>query len=185
MPATAAVAIGLGALFSLGVKFVRDVLHATDTQFGVLVALFGIGAAVGLGLLQLRKARDELAATRLGVAALGVIVGAFSLAPALGFAFLGAVAFGAAASWTLASGMGVLQSQLDGRERVLAFTVFHVVIRCGLAAAAIGAGVAGDAVRHVKLPVFGTLPGVRLVLLCSGVLVFLSAARVSLRSIER
>src|SRR5256714_13878337 len=86
---------------------------------------------------------DRLRATQLGVAALGCIVAAFSLAPAIGLAFVGAILFGAAAAWTLASGMGALQSELDGPERILAFAVFHIVVRSGLAAAAIGAGAAG------------------------------------------
>jgi hypothetical protein len=88
--------------------------------------------------------------------------------------------FGAAAAWTLASGMGALQSELDGQERILAFAVFHIVIRSGLAAAAIGAGAAGELVGNVRWPVVGTLEPSRLVLLCSGVFVFLSAFRVRL-----
>jgi MFS family permease len=185
MPATVAVAAGLGALFSLGVRFVREVLDATDAQFGVLIALFGVGAAGGLGLLQTRRGLDEIVATRLGVAALGIIVGAFSLAPALGFAFLGALAFGAGAAWTLASGMGALQSHLDGPARVLAFTAFHVVIRSALAVSALAAGVAGDVVDDVHWPVVGSLEGTRVVLLCSGLLVLVSSTRVSLRGRER
>ena len=102
---------------------------------------------------------------------LGAIVAAFSLAPFIGLAFVGAAAFGAAAAWTLASGMGALQSRLEGNERVLAFSAFHVVIRCGLAVAAIGAGVAGELVDGVRLadrrharagaigPVLGGHPG--------------------------
>ena len=43
-PAAAVVAFGLGALFSLGVVWVREVLGASDTQFGLLVACFGMGA---------------------------------------------------------------------------------------------------------------------------------------------
>ncbi len=180
LPATIAVGLGLGSLFSLGVSFVKDVLHASDAQFGVLIALFGVGAALGLVLLQREHSMDEIKATRWGVAALGIIVGAFSLAPALGFAFLGAIAFGAAAAFTLSSGMGALQSHSDGPERVLAFTAFHVVIRAGLAVAAIVAGAAGDLVDAVHWPVVGTVAGTRIVLLCSGVLVLLSAARVTL-----
>src|SRR2546423_4462838 len=126
--------------------------------------------------------RDRLRATQLGVAALGCIVAAFSLAPAIGLAFVGAILFGAAAAWTLASGMGALQSELDGQERILAFAVFHIVIRSGLAAAAIGAGAAGELVGKVHWPVLGTLEASRVVLLCSGVLVFLSASRVRLGS---
>jgi MFS family permease len=182
MPATVAVAVGLGALFSLGIVFVRQVLGASNAEFGVLVALFGIGAAVGLGLLQSRRGLDQLLATRLGVAALGIIVGAFSLSPAIGFAFLGAVAFGAGAAWTLASGMGALQSALDGQLRIVAFAAFHTVIRFGLALSAIGAGAAAEFVGRVRWPVVGTLEPTRLVLLCSGVVVFLSASRVRIRS---
>jgi MFS family permease len=181
MPATIAVALGLGALFSLGIVFVRDVLHATDAEFGVLVALFGVGAGVGLWLLQRAKQLDQLHATRLGVAALGGIVAGFSLSPAIGFAFLGATAFGAAAAWTLASGMGALQSTLDGQERIIAFAAFHIVIRSGLAVAAVAAGAAGELVNGVRWPAVGRLEPSRLVLLCSGLLVLLSASRVRVR----
>jgi MFS family permease len=184
LPATIAVGLGLGSLFSLGVKFVKDVLHASDAQFGVLIALFGVGAALGLVLLQREHEMDEIKATRWGVAALGIIVGGFSLAPALGFAFLGAIAFGAAAAFTLSSGMGALQSHSDGPERVLAFTAFHVVIRAGLAVAAIVAGAAGDLVESVHWPVVGTVAGTRIVLLGSGVVVLLSSARVRLRGTD-
>ena len=180
LPATVAVALGLGALFSLGIDFVRKVLHASDAQFGVLVALFGVGAGIGLFLIQQAHALDQLRATQIGVAALGIIVGFFSLAPAIALAFVGAILFGAGAAWTLASGMGVLQSRLEGQERILAFAVFHIVIRSGLAAAAIGAGAAGEFVGSVHWPVVGTLEPSRLVLLCSGVVVFISAARVRL-----
>jgi predicted MFS family arabinose efflux permease len=178
MPATIAVALGLGALFSLGIAFVRTVLHASDAEFGVLVALFGVGAGIGLILLQRARRLPQLRATRIGVAALGGIVAGFSLAPAIGFAFLGAIAFGAAAAWTLASGMGALQSALDGQDRIIAFAAFHIVIRSGLALAAVAAGAAGQFVGNVEWPIVGTLEPSRLVLLCSGVLVVLSASRV-------
>jgi predicted MFS family arabinose efflux permease len=180
LPATVAVALGLGALFSLGIDFVRKVLGASDAEFGVLVALFGVGAALGLLLMQRLHRVDRLRATQLGVAALGAIVVLFSLAPATALAFAGAVCFGAAAAWTLASGMGVLQTALDGQDRILAFAVFHIVIRSGLAAAAIGAGAAGELLGSVRWPVVGTLEPSRVVLLSSGTLVFLSASRVRL-----
>ncbi len=113
-----------------------------------------------------------------------MIVAVFSLAPAIGFAFVGAVAFGAAAAWTLAAGMGVLQSTLDGDARVLAFAAFHTVIRTSLALAAIGAGLAGQLVGDVRWPVVGNLEPSRVVLLCSGVVVLLSALRVPAHATE-
>jgi predicted MFS family arabinose efflux permease len=181
MPACAAVALGLGALFSLGIVFVRDVLGASDTEFGVLIALFGVGAALGLLVLQLRRGRDPLVETRLGVAAIGGIVALFSLVGSVWLAFIGATAFGAAAAYSLSSGMGALQSRLDGDQRILAFAAFHVVIRIGLSLAAIAAGLAGDLLGDVRWPWVGELEPSRVVLLCSGVLVVISSALVRLR----
>lgn len=175
MPAAAAVALGLGALFSLGIVFVRDVLHASDAEFGWLIALFGAGAVIGVAILQRVQGGDPLLRTRSGVVCIGAIVAVFSLAPSLWVAFLGAVGFGAAAAFTLAAGMGTLQSQLDGSDRVLAFAAFHVIIRSGLALAAVGAGLAGDLLGSVRWPVVGRLEPSRVVLLCSGLLVILSA----------
>jgi hypothetical protein len=74
--------------------------------------------------------------------------------------------------------MGALQSMLEGQERIIAFAAFHIVIRSGLALAAVGAGAAGQLVSNVTWPVVGTLEPSRVVLLCSGLLVILSALRV-------
>ena len=145
MPAALAVSLGLGALFSLGIVFVRDVLHASDVGFGALVALFGVGAVLGLVGLQRLPHADLLASTRAGVAFIGVVIAVFSLAPGLWAALIGAIAFGAGAAFALAAGMGAIQSRLEGSERVLAFTAFHVVLRVGLGLAAIGAGAVGAA----------------------------------------
>ena len=176
MAPTAAIALALGSLFSLGVVYVDDVLGATDTQFGLLIACFGIGAAVGLGALQLVRGVDQLTKIRQGVVVQGATIVLMSLAGGILLAFVGAVAFGAATAFVLATGMGVLQSSLEGHERVLAFTAFHVVIRTGLSLSAIAAGVAGDLVGAAHLPVLGRLEPARLVLLCAGVLVLLSAS---------
>ena len=181
MPATAAVALGLGALFSLGIVFVRNVLGASDTQFGVLIALFGVGAALGLAVLQRRRRHDPLLETRLGVAAIGGVVAFFSLAANIWIAYVGALVFGAAAAFTLASGMGALQSRLDGTDRVLAFAAFHVVIRVALSLAAIGAGVAATLLHDVRWPFVGQLEPSRVVLLCCGLLTLLASTMVSER----
>jgi dTMP kinase len=175
MAPTAAIVLALGSLFSLGVVYVREVLGASDTQFGLLIALFGIGAAFGLGALQLARGQDGITNIRRGVIVQGATIGVMSLANGIALAFIGAVAFGAATAFVLASGMGVLQSTLEGHDRVLAFTAFHVVIRTGLSLSAICAGVAGDLVGDVRLPIVGVLEPARLVLLCAGVLVLFTA----------
>jgi hypothetical protein len=152
------------------------VLDASDTEFGVLIALFGVGAVFGLLLLRLRHGRDALLETRLGVAAIGGVIAFFSLAATVWIAYVGAAAFGAAAAYSLASGMGA-----DGNDRVIAFAAFHVVIRLGLSLAAIGAGVAGDLLDEVKWPWIGRLEPSRVVLLCSGIVVILASSLVRLR----
>jgi hypothetical protein len=72
--------------------------------------------------------------------------------------------------------MSMLQAQLEGQERVMAFSVFHVSIRGGLAVAAIAAGLAADLIGGVRWPGVGHLPPTRTILLLSGLLVLLSAA---------
>jgi dTMP kinase len=181
VPATAAVALGLGALFSLGIVFVRDVLDASETAFGVLIALFGVGAVGGLCLLQFRRGRDPVRETRTGVLGIGLVVAVFSLTTSVVLADLGAVCFGAAASFSLASGMGAIQSELGGHERVVAFAVFHVVIRVGLGLAAIGAGLAGDLLEEVRWPVVGHLAPSRIVLLASGLVVLGASTLIRVR----
>jgi MFS family permease len=185
MPAAAAVALGLGALFSLGIVFVREVLGASDTEFGWLIALFGAGAVIGIVALQRTSGGDPILRTAVGTFAIGLIVAVFSLSPGLWAAYLGAVGFGAAAAYTLASGMGALQSQLEGHERVLAFAAFHVVIRVALALAAVGAGLAAAILDAVNWPLIGRLEPSRVVLLSSGLLVVASAAAVRERRQSR
>jgi MFS family permease len=169
-PVAACVAFGLGALFSIGIVWVQEVLDATDTQFGLLVACFGVGA--GGGLLALRQLdRHDLATLRVALVAQGAVVATMSLAPTIMFALLGAVAFGALTAFVLALSMELLQAGLGDRDRVLAFAVFHVVIRGGLALAAIGAGVADDLLDEAKWPLLGHLASSQVVLLSSGALV--------------
>ncbi len=178
IPAAATVTLGVGTLFSVGVKFVRDVLDATDAQFGILIALFGTGAAVGLGVLQTLRHRDQMVVVRISVALQGAVVAVMSLAPTISIAFVGAGAFGAATAASLVAGMNLLQIRLSGRDRVQAFTAFHVTIRAGLALAALAAGVAVDLIDGVRWPLVGSLAPGRVVLLSAGILVFLSAAGV-------
>ena len=178
VPAAATVALGLGALFSIGVKFVTEVLHASSVEFGVLIALFGVGAAIGLAIDQRFKSFDRVTRVRIGVASQGAVVAMMSLVATLPTAFLGAVLFGAAATGTLVAGMSLLQDSLEGRDRDLAFAAFHIVIRGGLALAALVAGAASDLVPDMEWPLLGHMAAARIVLACAGGFVLLSASLV-------
>ncbi len=167
-------ALGLGTLFSTGIVFVRKVMHAGDTGFGVLILLFGVGAAVGLVVLR-ALAPDPVKAVVRSLGIQGLVIAGMSLAPSLGVAFVGAVLFGAATSITLTSAMSALQSRVQGDDRVMAFAAFHTVIHAGLSVAAISAGVAADAIGHVRWPLVAELPPTRVVLLGSGLVTLVAA----------
>ena len=176
-PAAAVAALGIGSLFSLGIVFVRNVLGASNLEFGVLVALFGVGAAAGLGILHLSGLRG-VTVVGAAVTVQGAVIGGMSLAPDVALTYVGAVGFGAATAIALTAAMGALQERVDEDERVAAFAAFHVLIRGGLALAAIAAGAAADVLHTLRLPGLGRLPGVRAVLLLSGVTVVVGAALV-------
>lgn len=171
---TAAVALGLGSLFSVGVVYVRDVLKASDASFGILIAMFGVGAAAGLIILRARKDTDSLATVRVAVIIQGGTIAFMSLVDRLVPTFLGAAGFGAMTAITLAAGMSALQERLSGEDRVLAFAAFHVVIRVGLSLAALVAGGANDSLAAVTVPILGSVEPARMILVCAGVLVILS-----------
>jgi MFS family permease len=183
-PAALTVALGIGALFSLGIVLVRDVLHATNIQFGVLIALFGLGAAIGLVVLR-RQGLNRISSVLICVAGQGVVIAGMSLSPGVPLTYLGATAFGGFTAACLAGSMSLLQESLEGEERVLAFAAFHVVIRVGLSLAALGAGLAADQLRGVRWPVLGELPPARVVLMFSGLLVVASAVLTWLRLKQR
>jgi MFS family permease len=178
-PAALVTALGLGTLFSLGVVFVSDVLDASTLEFAVLIALFGVGAGFGIAALNV-SGRQDIGMVQFCIAAQGVVVAAMSQVPTIGAAFLGAVLFGAATAAGLAAAMSILQAHLGDRDRVLAFTAFHVLIRAGLALAALGAGLAGDFLGRLDWPVLGSLPPARAVLFVSGLLVATSSVFVRL-----
>lgn len=171
---TTAVALGLGALFSLGIVFVRKVLDASSAEFSLLIALFGVGAAAGLVILRAFRGRGPRL-VRIAVLAQGITVTGMALSPSIGWAFLGALCFGGATAIAMTGTMSELQRQLDDQQRVMAFTVFHVLIRAGLATAAILAGLATDLLGHrVTWPV--VVAPARLVFVVSGIIVLLGAA---------
>jgi MFS family permease len=176
LPATITAVIGVGALFSLGVVFVREVLHASTAQFGAMVALFGVGGVAGWAWLQRQKGGPTLATIRLAAAAMGVILAIMSLLSTVELALIAAVPFGAAGASALVASITYVQETLSGEDRLLGLTVYHIVFRVGLSVAAIGGGLAAQAFGPARLPVLGTLQPSALVLLCAGVVMVIGAA---------
>ncbi|MFI0483751.1 MFS transporter [Actinomadura sp. 9N215] len=169
LPGVAVVALGLGALFSLGVVFVKDVLDASPVGFGALVALFGVGAITGLMIV--RKGRWQLMTQiRTATALQGATIATMGAAASITWSFVGAVVFGGAATAALVGGITYLQESLDGYRRNLALTAFHAVLRFGLALAALLSGAASDLLERWDVSPLGMVPP-RLVLALSGLVV--------------
>ena len=145
-----------------------------STSVRLLVVCFGVGAGGGLVVLRWLPRRD-LATVRAALVLEGAVVAVMSLLATPVLALTGALLFGALSALVLALAMELLQHRLDDSDRILAFAVFHTVIRGGLALAAIGAGVADDLLDEVRWPVVGHLASTQVVLLSSGILVALVA----------
>jgi MFS family permease len=176
LPGVVTVAAGLGALFSLGVPFVQDVLGAGGLQFGLLVALFGVGATIGIGAMWRLGGVEPVARIRMAVALQGVVIAAMGVLATVGWAFAGAVAFGAGATAALISAMTLLQEKLAGAQRNLALTAFHASLRFGLAGSAMIAGALADVVGRFHADGLGTVAPVRAVLVASGLVVLAGSA---------
>lgn len=171
LPPVVAASLGIGTLFSLGITFVRDALGATDAQFGLLVLVFGVGAAAGLAVRQI-TGWGGVKAVRIGVQAMGVVLLLMSLASGLLVTFLMAALFGTAGAYAIVSGLTVLQTDLDDADQLLALGGFHVGVRMALAAGALAAGLAADLVGRVGgFGVIGLDEPIRVVMLLAGIVV--------------
>ncbi len=171
LPATLAAALGLGALFSLGISLVQDELEASTFQFAVLIILFGLGALGGLAIAR-RIHSHHLSATQSGVLAMGAVIATMSLSPFLWLTFVGATGFGMCVTVALVSGITVLQKDVGGASLVTAFASFHVVVRGALALSAVITGGIADGIGDAFIG------GTRMVLLVAGFVVAASALAV-------
>ncbi len=162
----AAVAGGLGTVFSVGIVFVQDTLGAGDTEFALLIILFGAGALIGLGLVQVAASNNPFRDVRIGVLSLGLVLALMGLSPTVSATLLGAVGFGAAAVAAIVSAVSGLQMALPESQRMLAFSAFHIAVRVALGIGALVAGAVADLLIRM-----GMADPVRLVLGGAGVVV--------------
>ncbi len=162
----ASVAAGLGTVFSVGIVFVQDTLGAGDTEFALLIILFGAGALIGLGLVQVVASDNPFRDVRIAVLSLGIILSLMGMSPTVSATLLGAVGFGAAAVAAIVSAVSGLQIALPEQQRTLAFTAFHIAVRVALGIGAVVAGGVADLL--VRL---GSTEPVRMVMGGAGVAV--------------
>ncbi len=171
-----------GAVFSLGIGFVEDVLGGGDRGFALLVGFLGTGMIVGLlavGLLSKFIQKDVLfsssilltGAALIGLASMNSLNTAIPLASALGF-------FGGAAYSTAYSLMHEnTTDELRGRTFSAAYTVIRIGTLIGLGIFPLIAGALGDnAIGSLEVP------GSRATLWLAG-LVAIGGGLVSMRAI--
>jgi dTMP kinase len=190
--------IGGGMIVPLGPLFARDVLGGGSSTFGLLLTSFGVGAAIGVVVLQAvqRRAPRDAVFTFGVVATGGAIIGAgavSSLTPAI---LLVALA-GASAGCAYVTGFTVMQERVADEMRGRIFSALYTVVRfCLLLSLTVGPfvssglGSLSNAITNgsVKLgSVHLSLPGPRLALWFGGAITILSgvAARRRMRMSRR
>jgi dTMP kinase len=141
-----------GALFSLGIPYVKTTLRASDSVFGALIACWGVGMALGAYAAQ-KSSRRESELFRLGLGGCGAILIVMALIPKPWLALLVSVGFGAGLSLAIVLGITIAQREAppDLRGRVMA--AVHVVSRvCLILGAVVVGGLAALLDRTKILP---------------------------------
>jgi dTMP kinase len=182
-PAIRGLAIGVavamfggGVLFALGIGYVRETLEAGDVEFGLLASLWGLGMALGLGVVRflVHEAGGEAMAFRSAVSACGVSLVAMAFVPVTSIAFLVALVFGMAFSMAVMLALAIVQREAGERVRGRILGGAQLLFRVSLALGALGIGGLAALVDRLSVgPV--VLDGNRLGLLIGGVLILLGS----------
>ncbi|MDY6796823.1 MAG: MFS transporter [Actinomycetota bacterium] len=167
--------LGGGALFAVGVVYVHEVLKGNDTEFGFLMALFGLGMLAGLiGLQFISRVRAKWFIFKVGLLVAGGTLIWMSLITVMFMGYIAALVFGAAFSLIFLTGITLVQEMIEDENRGKAFAVFHSISRIflliGAAVAAALAGTVSD--FHINLGFYNLhVWGVTIVMFASGILI--------------
>jgi dTMP kinase len=142
-----------GALFALGIPYVKTTLHASDSIFGALIALWGVGMAVGAYAAH-KSLMRESDLFRLGLGGSGVILIVMALVPHPWLAMVVSVGFGAGLSVAMVLGITVAQRTAPPELRGRVMSAIHVMTRVCLIAGSVVVGGLAAAFTHVSF-----LPG--------------------------
>jgi MFS family permease len=169
---------GGGVLFAVGIGYIRQTLGGTDSSFGWLAALWGVGMGIGLLLVRVLVRERGRAPTFLaGVTLCGGVLIFMALVPVLGLAFLAAVIFGVAFSVAIVLALSLAQEAAEDRVRGRIMGGVQMLFRVGLGAGALGIGALAHSIDHVK--VIEVFDGNQVGLLAGGCLILLGALAAS------
>ena len=142
---TAIAALGIGAIQILGLNFLNQRLNATEQDFGLMMAMVGIGVALGGAVVQ-RIASRMPANQVVGIclAGVGVAIIVFALAPRFGLVLIAAAGIGLCLVVARA-GLATLTQQLVPDEvRGRVESAVNMMVSVSTAAAQGFSGVLGD-----------------------------------------
>jgi dTMP kinase len=155
-----------GALFSLGIPYVKSTLGASDSVFGALIALWGVGMAIGAYASQ-RSKRREADLFRLALGGCGAILVLMAMLPWTWLALVLAVGFGAGLSIALVLGITLAQRTAPPRLRGRVMAAVHVLARIFLILGAVVVG--GAAAVLDRIEILGGWDGNRYAFVLAGV----------------
>jgi dTMP kinase len=165
---------GGGVLFAVGIGYVHETLGGSDAAFGWLAALWGVGMALGLGLVRMLPGGARPREFLLGVVACGLVLALMAVAPVLWLAFVAAVLFGVAFAVAIVLALTMAQEQADNRVRGRVMGGVQMLFRVGLGLGALGIGWLAHEAGERSLPF--SLDGNQVGLLAGAVLILLGAA---------
>lgn len=161
---------GGGALFSLGIAYVRETLGGNDVEFGFLASLWGVGMALGIGAVRLLHDREEGWMFQGAVSTCGGILIGMAFLPFTWLALIAALLFGLSFSMALILAVTLVQRMATERIRGRLLGGAQMLFRGGLAAGALGIGGAASAFGEL-----GPLDGNQFGLLLGGTVILLGS----------
>lgn len=156
-----------GGLFAIGIPYVKTTLHASDSIFGALVALWGVGMALG-ALITQRHTERESDIFRLALGGSGIVLILMAVIPHPWLALVVSVGFGAGLSIAMVLGITVAQRTAPEEMRGRVMSAVHVLARIFLIFGGVVVGGIAAAMAHVHLPLLMGWDGYRYAFLVSG-----------------
>jgi dTMP kinase len=157
-----------GGLFSIGIPYVKTTLRASDSVFGALVALWGVGMAIGAYITQ-RSEKRESELFRLGLGTSGAILIFMAVISQAWLAVLVAIAFGAGLSVAMVLGITIAQRTAPEELRGRVMSAIHVLARIFLILGSVVVGGVAAAMNRINLPFLPAWDGNRYAFLLAGV----------------
>jgi len=168
---------GGGVLFAVGIGYVKQTLGGSDTAFGWLAALWGLGMGVGLAIVRLLVKRGRAHMFLLAVVMCGGVLVFMAAVPILWVAFVAAVFFGVVFSVAIVLALTLAQQVAEDRVRGRIMGGVQMLFRVGLGVGALGVGALAHSVGTFHWIV--TLDGNQVGLLAGGGLILLGALAAS------